>query len=65
MSPPNCTPESAYVRQVKHLIETHLTTAERARLRPWLLAHFDVQGYGRARVEETARPGDVLGTATD
>ena len=62
MSPPNCTPESAYVRQVKHLIEAHLTSAERARLRPWLLAHYDVAGLGRARVDDAA--GDLQSTAT-
>jgi hypothetical protein len=39
-------PESAYVRQVKHLVEDHLTRAERASVRQWLVAEFDVQGFG-------------------
>lgn len=54
MSPPNLTTESVFLVQVKHLIETHLTRAERAALRPWLLARFDVQGYPQPQVTDAA-----------
>lgn len=40
----NTTPESEQLQAVKRLIEA-LSTDERARLRPWLLARFDARGY--------------------
>lgn len=44
----NVTPESEQLRAVKRLIEA-LDRDERAMLRPWLLAKFDVQGYPQSR----------------
>ena len=37
-------PESTYLRQVKHVIERHLTRPERRELRTWLRSRFDSAG---------------------
>jgi hypothetical protein len=49
-SMPNETPKSPLLTAVELLIGL-LGTAERARLRPWLLAKFDVQGYPQRTFE--------------
>lgn len=49
---PNQTPESKQLQAVKKLIAA-LAPGERARLRPWILAKFDVQG-----IENSALPPD-------
>ena len=41
---PNLTPESLLLQAVKLLVRA-LPASERSRLRPWLLAAYDVQGY--------------------
>jgi hypothetical protein len=43
--------ESGFVRQVKHLVEAHLSEAERAAVRAWLHARFDSSGYRRTHLE--------------
>lgn len=41
---PNATPDSSLLGIVKSLIEL-LSSDDRSRLRPWLLAKFDVSGF--------------------
>jgi hypothetical protein len=43
--------ESGYVRQVKHLLDAHLSEAERAAVRAWLLARFDQGGSRRTHLQ--------------
>jgi hypothetical protein len=49
---PNSTPESLLLQAVKMLIRA-LSASERAMLRPWLLATFDVQGHPQRRFDES------------
>jgi hypothetical protein len=46
---PNTTPESLLMQAVKPLI-AGLSNDERARLHPWILACFDVQGQPQKRL---------------
>lgn len=46
---PNETPKSLTQQAIEHLIET-MVSAERARLRVWILAHFEVDGRPKPKL---------------
>jgi hypothetical protein len=48
--------ESGFVRQIKHLVEAHLSETERATVRAWLRARYDPNGKRRTHLQAVPDP---------